>query len=74
MLLLRGEKKKEEEEEQEERKTSEAETVEDPKGSSDNGVGDKENDSKQLQEMPPKAFCTPQLRRPYLQLPCRGRV
>ena len=72
MLLLREEKKKEEEEE--ERKTSEVETVEDPKGSGDNGVGTKMNKIKQLQEMPPKAFCSPQLRRPYLQLPCRGRV
>lgn len=77
MLLSRQGKMKEEEE-----KDSEVEMIDDAKGSSDNGVvdnsvndfDDKKTESKQQVEMPLKALCSTQLRRPYLQLPCRGRV
>lgn len=77
VLLLWEEKKKEEEE-----KDSEVEVIEDAKGSSDNGVvdnsnngfDDNHNEKRPVIEKLPTSFCSSQLRRPYLQLPCRGRV
>lgn len=77
MLLLREGKKKVKEE-----KESKVEIIEDTKGSSDNGVvenndkgfDDKKNENKKHAEMPLKALCSTQVRRPYLQLPCRGRL
>jgi len=89
MLFLREEKSKEEDEQMkaleevemiEDAKGGSDNGVGDIKignGICDNGVSGKKSENKQehnLSTSPKASFCAPQLRRTYLQLPCRGRV
>lgn len=89
MLLLKEEKSKEEDEEKKAledvetvgdvkgRNDNGVGDVKIENGVCDNGISDKKSDNKQehsLSTSPKTSFSAPQLRKTYLQLPCRGRV